>query len=115
MDYVRHAAAENAVLKGALHGVKGVLEEAEDVVVVRFKCPNDFLRGQLMEKNGNLALLQAWAAEYFGPGSRLAFDVEAGAKPVSQKELRAKAEQMDLFREARDEMGAYIIDVRSKS
>ena len=115
MEYVRHAAAENAILKGALHGVKGDLEEAEGATVVRFSCPNGFLRSQLVEKNGNLAFLNARALEYFGPRTRLDFAVAQGVKPMNQQELRAKAEQTTLFQEARDSMGAYLIDVRLKS
>lgn len=115
LDYVRHEAGENAVLKGALHGIKGSLEDTEQGAVVRFLCPNDFLRGQLVEKNGNLAFLNAKGTEYFGPGTRLVFDVAHGAKPMNQQEMRAKAEQTSLFQEARDNMGAYIIDVRTKN
>jgi len=115
LEYVRHEAGENAVLKGALHGVKGVLEDTEQGAVVRFLCPNEFLRGQLVEKNGNLAFLNARGVEYFGPGARLVFEVAQGQKPLNQQEMRAKAEQTSLFQEARDNMGAYIIDVRTKN
>lgn len=115
LEYVRHEAGENAVLKGALHGVKGALEDTEQGAVVRFLCPNEFLKGQLVEKNGNLAFLNARAAEYFGPGTKLVFEVAKGQKPMNQQEMRAKAEQTSLFQEARDNMGAYIIDVRTKN
>jgi DNA polymerase-3 subunit gamma/tau len=115
LDYVRHEAGENAVLKGALHGVKGALEDTEQGAVVRFFCPNEFLKGQLVEKNGNLAFLNARGAEYFGPGTKLIFEVAQGQKPLNQQEMRAKAEQTSLFQEARDNMGAYIIDVRTKN
>ena len=115
LDYVRHEAGENAVLKGALHGIKGSVEDGHQGTLVRFACPNAFLKGQLVEKNGNFAFLNARGTEYFGPGTQLAFDVVQGAKPLNQQEMRAKAEQTSLFQEARDNMGAYIIDVRFKN
>jgi DNA polymerase-3 subunit gamma/tau len=104
----------NPLLKVAVSQLNGAYEGDDTGGVLLFKC-NDFQASQFRDHNGNLKTLQALANAYFACPVRLEFDVEAAKAQLSPQELRAKAEQTPLFKEARDELGAYIIDVRAKN
>jgi DNA polymerase-3 subunit gamma/tau len=114
-DYARSETAGNPLLKVAMPQLSGSFEGDATGGILKITCKNEFQAGQIKDKNGNLALLQGLAEAYFACPVSLEFTVEAGKKQLSQQELRAKAEQATLFKEARESMGAYIIDVRAKN
>lgn len=114
--FVKYAQKElhgNNLLKTTLKSVSGTFEGDEAGGVLMLSCPN-FQAAQIRDKSGNLPALRNLAAVYFGRPVRVEISVAAARKQLSQQELRAKAEQAPLFQEARETMGAYIIDVRAK-
>jgi hypothetical protein len=101
-------------LKIALKRVSGDFDGDESGGVLAITC-QDVEATQIRDKNGNLQTLQNAANDYFACPVRIEFKASAAKKQLSQQELRAKAEQAALFQEARESMGAYIIDVRVKN
>jgi len=113
LKYAQQELHGNNLLKTALKSVNGTFEGDESGGVLILSCPN-FQASQIRDKSGNLNALQTLANEYFGRQVRIQISAAAARKQLSQQELRAKAEQAPLFQEARESMGAYIIDVRAK-
>ena len=113
LKYAQQELHGNNLLKTALKSVNGTFEGDESGGVLMLSCPN-FQASQIRDKSGNLNALQTLANEYFGRQVRIQISAAAARKQLSQQELRAKAEQAPLFQEARESMGAYIIDVRAK-
>lgn len=109
LKYAQQELHGNNLLKTALKSVNGTFEDGS----LLLSCPN-FQASQIRDKSGNLTALQNLANEYFGRPVRIQISAAAARKQLSQQELRAKAEQAPLFQEARESMGAYIIDVRAK-
>jgi len=102
------------VLKATLPHLTGDFQTDASGAVLTIICANDFQAGQFNDKNGNLALFQSLANAYFACPVRLKFVIGAATK-LSPQDLRAKAEETPLFRQARETLGAYVIDVRSKN
>ncbi|WP_084502110.1 DNA polymerase III subunit gamma/tau [Fundidesulfovibrio putealis] len=113
LKYAQQELHGNNLLKTALKSVNGTFEGDESGWTLMLSCPN-FQASQIRDKSGNLNALQTLANEYFGRQVRIQISAAAARKQLSQQELRAKAEQAPLFQEARESMGAYIIDVRAK-
>ncbi|KAF0232807.1 MAG: DNA polymerase III subunit [Desulfovibrionaceae bacterium] len=113
LKYAQQELHGNNLLKTALKSVNGTFEGDESGGVLMLSCPN-FQASQIRDKSGNLNALQTLANDYFGRQVRIQISAAAARKQLSQQELRAKAEQAPLFQEARESMGAYIIDVRAK-
>lgn len=109
LKYAQQELHGNNLLKTALKSVNGTFEDGS----LQLSCP-DFQARQIRDKSGNLTALQGLANQYFGRAVRIEISAAAVRKQLSQQELRAKAEQAPLFQEARESMGAYIIDVRAK-
>lgn len=109
LKYAQQELHGNNLLKTALKSVNGTFEDGS----LLLSCPN-FQASQIRDKSGNLTALQNLANQYFGRPVRIQISAAAARKQLSQQELRAKAEQAPLFQEARESMGAYIIDVRAK-
>lgn len=109
LKYAQQELHGNNLLKTALKSVNGSFEDGS----LLLSCPN-FQASQIRDKSGNLTALQNLANQYFGRPVRIQISAAAARKQLSQQELRAKAEQAPLFQEARESMGAYIIDVRAK-
>jgi len=109
LKYAQQELHGNNLLKTALKSVNGTFEDGS----LQLSCP-DFQARQIRDKSGNLTALQNLANQYFGRPVRIEISAAAARKQLSQQELRAKAEQAPLFQEARESMGAYIIDVRAK-
>jgi DNA polymerase-3 subunit gamma/tau len=112
--YVHDAIKDNPLLKIALKRVSGDFDGDESGGVLAITC-QDVEATQIRDKNGNLQTLQNAANDYFACPVRIEFRATSVKKQLSQQELRAKAEQAALFQEARESMGAYIIDVRVKN
>ncbi|GFK95863.1 DNA polymerase III subunit tau [Fundidesulfovibrio magnetotacticus] len=108
--HARHELRENAPLKVAVSQLSGIYEDGGLHVE-----GNDFQLRQFKDNRQNLAALQALADAYFARPVRIRFGAAAPRAQLSQKELRTRAENSALFQEARETMGAYIIDVRSKA
>ncbi|WP_243363825.1 DNA polymerase III subunit gamma/tau [Fundidesulfovibrio terrae] len=115
VNYAMHEVRSNPLLKVAFPQMTGAYDAMNRGGTFRITCKNEFQANQIKGKPENLALLQRLANAYFGTAVTLELAAEQGQKLLSQKELRAKAEQSDLFKEARESMGAYIIDVRAKN
>ncbi|MFZ5428043.1 MAG: DNA polymerase III subunit gamma/tau [Thermodesulfobacteriota bacterium] len=114
-DYARHEVRKNPLLKVALPQLKGKFDETAEGGVLRIECRNEFQAGQIKDRPDNIAMLSRLAEAYFGRPVTLRFAVDPEVRQFTQQELKAKAEQSALFREARESMGAYIIDVRAKN
>ena len=104
---------KNPVVKVSLPRLSGEYRVDASQARLAITCANDFQAAQFNDKNGNLKLLGELAKAYFARPVRLEFSVKAAPKSLSQEELRAKVEQTPLFQEARDTLGAYIVNVRS--
>jgi len=103
------------ILKAALPHLTGEFQIGASGAQLTITCANDFQAGQVNDKNGNLTQLQSLADAYFACPVRLEIMIGAAKKQLSQQELRAKAEDTPLFKEARETLGAYVIDVRPKN
>ncbi|WP_243309867.1 DNA polymerase III subunit gamma/tau [Fundidesulfovibrio agrisoli] len=115
-DYALHALKNHPPLRvafGQLAG--GALDAGDRGDVLRLKCKNEFMYGQITGKPESVAVLRGLVHDYFGPDTGLDFDVERTAQRKPTQELRAQVEQSPLFKEAQETLGAYIIDVQHKS
>ncbi|MFP5239744.1 MAG: DNA polymerase III subunit gamma/tau [Acidobacteriota bacterium] len=115
-EYALHALKNHPPLRvafGQLAG--GSLDAGDRGDVLRLKCKNEFMHGQLTGKPESVNVLRGLVHDYFGPDTGLDFDVERTAQRKPTQELRAQVEQSPLFKEAQQTLGAYIIDVQHKS
>jgi len=113
--YALQQVKHNPLLKIALPQMTGTFEALGGAGTLLITCKNDFQANQIKGRPENLALLKRLSEAYFGMSVALVVGAQEGPKLLSQQELRAKAEQTGLFKEARESMGAYIIDVRAKN
>ncbi|WP_243438313.1 DNA polymerase III subunit gamma/tau [Fundidesulfovibrio soli] len=115
-EYALHALKNHPPLRvafGQLAG--GSLDAGDRGDVLRLKCKNEFMYGQITGKPESVNVLRGLVHDYFGPDTGLEFDVERTAQRKPTQELRAQVEQSPLFKEAQQTLGAYIIDVQHKS